>query len=215
MLNCILVLVAGATIDCMQPSVIASPKKPNLALRKTFSADGVSIAYVSGGNGKPTLFFIHGGLADQSFWSHQLEHFSNRHRVVAIDLAGHGASGKNRQYWTLENFGRDVVAVVERERLSNVILIGNSLGGAVALEAARFLPGRGLAVIAVDTCHDFSARMDAAAIRKRAESFRKDFPSACDAMAAQLFHPDADPELVRDLKSRLRKGSAEVLVSVL
>src|SRR5262249_36598264 len=134
---------------------------------------------------------------------------------VAIDLAGHGGSGKDRKQWTLDNFGRDVVAVVERERLGSVILIGNSLGGAVALEAARLLPGRVRGVIAVDTCHDFSARLEPAAIRKRTESFRKDFPSACDAMVKQLFHPDADPNLVNDVRNRMRKGSGEVLVSVL
>ena len=140
---------------------------------------------------------------------------AGRHRVVALDLAGHGASGKNREQWTLENFGRDVEAVMGRERLRRVILVGNSLGGAVALEAARLLPLRVQGVIAVDTCHDFSARLDAALLRQRAESFRKDFPSACDAMAEQLFHPNADPQLVKDVKSRMRKGSAEVIASVL
>jgi pimeloyl-ACP methyl ester carboxylesterase len=106
-------------------------------------------------------------------------------------------------------------AVVQSERLEKVILVGNSLGGAVALEAARLLPGRVIGVVAVDTCHDFSAVMDPDALRKRAAMFRKDFGAACDAMASQLFHPDADPELVKDVKSRLRRNSGEVIAAAL
>lgn len=215
MLHCILMLVAGAPSACFQPPVVPSSVEQKLSLKKAISSDGVSIAYLAGGIGDTALVFIHGGLADRSFWSNQLEVFASHHRVVALDLAGHGASGKDRKSWTLENFGRDVVAVVKQERLESVIVIGNSLGGAVALETARLVPGRVLAVIAVDTCHDLSVRMDAAALRQRAERFRKDFPSACDEMAEQLFHPDADPALVKDVKTRLSKGSAEVLASVL
>jgi pimeloyl-ACP methyl ester carboxylesterase len=106
-------------------------------------------------------------------------------------------------------------AVVQSERLEKVILVGNSLGGAVALEAARLLPGRVIGVVAVDTCQDFSAVMDPDALRKRAALFRKDFGAACDAMASQLFHPDADPALVKDVKRRLRRNSGEVIAAAL
>jgi len=214
-LKFMLILVAAAPFVCFQSSVSPSPIDSKLTLGKTSSSDGVSIAYVACGKGEAALVFIHGGLADRTFWSNQLEPLAGQHRVVALDLGGHGASGRNRKQWTLESLGRDVEAVVERERLRSVILVGNSLGGAVALEAARLLPGRVVGVIAVDTCHDFSARMDPAALRQRAESFRKDFPSACDAMAQSLFHPDADPKLAKDVKTRFRRASPEVLASLL
>ena len=63
------------------------------------SADGVKIAYTAAGEGDPALVFIHGGLADRTFWSSQMEFFSGRHKVIALDLGGHGESGQNRAAW--------------------------------------------------------------------------------------------------------------------
>jgi pimeloyl-ACP methyl ester carboxylesterase len=211
----LLALMAIAAIAWLQYPSIGSAGEIKLTERETKSADGVRITYTTGGKDGPAVLFIHGGLADRGFWSNQLEEFARKHQVIALDLAGHGTSGKNRNHWTLENFGKDVVAVVQSERLEKLILVGNSLGGAVALEAARLLPGRVIGVVAVDTCHDFSAAMDPDALRKRAAMFRKDFGEACDAMASQLFHADADPELVKDVKSRLRKNSGEVIAAAL
>jgi pimeloyl-ACP methyl ester carboxylesterase len=91
-----------------------------------------------------------------------------------------------------------------------MVLIGNSAGGPVALETARLLPGRVIAVIAVDTCQDLSARQDPAAARARADAFRKDFAGSCKAMSRQLFHKDADPKLIADVEGQVLKTSPDV-----
>jgi pimeloyl-ACP methyl ester carboxylesterase len=57
------------------------------------SADGVRIAYTTKGECEPALVFIHGGLADRTCWSNQIDVFGERYKVVALDLAGHGESG--------------------------------------------------------------------------------------------------------------------------
>jgi len=105
--------------------------------RKTCLAhDKVNIVYSACGKGEPALFFIHGGLAERTFWDKQLEAFCTNHRVVALDLPGHGESGSNRENWGLPEFGADVKAVADAEKLDNLILFGNSLDGPVAVEAA-------------------------------------------------------------------------------
>jgi pimeloyl-ACP methyl ester carboxylesterase len=114
---------------------------------------------------------------------------------VALDLAGHGSSGRGRKAWTIAAFGKDARAVVESLALRRVVLIGNSLGGPVALEAARLLRGRVLAVIAVDTLHDATAAIDPTESRKRAAAFRADFSRTCRAMVSSLFHKGTQPEL--------------------
>ena len=139
------------------------------------SADGVEIAWSARGGGETALVFIHGGLADREFWAPQLAALAGTFRVVALDLAGHGSSGRDRKAWTMEAFGRDASAVVEALELRRVVLIGNSLGGPVALEAARQLRGRVLGVVGVDTFHDAAAAPNPAELRKRAEAFRADF----------------------------------------
>jgi pimeloyl-ACP methyl ester carboxylesterase len=159
------------------------------------SADGVRIAFSSRGSGAPAVVFIHGGLANRSFWRDQVEPLSARYRVVTLDLAGHGDSGRNRAAWSLAAFGRDVQAVVHTLDLPKVVLVGNSLGGVVALEAAALMPGRAVGVIGVDTLQDGTERDDPAAVRARAQAFARDPQGACRAMIDMLFHPGAYPEL--------------------
>jgi pimeloyl-ACP methyl ester carboxylesterase len=110
--------------------------------RKTCrSGDWVMIVYSVCGAGEPALLFIHGGLADRTFWDPELKTFGRRYKVVALDLAGHGESGSNRGTWGVPEFGADVKAVADAERLKRIILFGNSLGGPVAVEAALLKAG--------------------------------------------------------------------------
>ena len=143
-------------------------------MRKTCpAADGVNLVYSVTGAGEPALVFIHGGLADRGFWTSQLEAFSGRYKVIALDLPGHGESGANRTKWGLPEFGADVKAVVEAEKAKRVIIFGNSLGGPVAIEAALLLPGRALGVVGVDTFQSLEGPYPLEELRRRAEGFRR------------------------------------------
>jgi pimeloyl-ACP methyl ester carboxylesterase len=184
--------------------------------RKTCQApDGVTIVYSAAGAGEPALVFIHGGLADRTFWDGQLKAFANRHRVLAVDLAGHGESGTNRSKWGIPEFAADVRAVVEAEKPKRVIVIGNSLGGPVAIEAALLLPGRALGVVGVDTFQDLGSKIGADEARQRAELFRSDFSSGLKQMLRALFHPDADPALVAETERRMARTSPEAAYATL
>ena len=173
------------------------------------AADGVTIVYSACGAGEPALLFIHGGLSDRSFWNPELEAFGGRHRVVALDLPGHGESGAGRQKWGFAEFGADVNAVADAERLEQVILFGNSLGGPVAVEAALRMPGRILGVVGVDTFQRLDYRVDAEQIRQRAEAFRRDYAGSVKQMVAMLFHKDAPPGLVAEAERRMQKTPPE------
>ena len=175
------------------------------------SADGVEIVYSAVGAGEPALVFIHGGVADRTFWDAQLQAFAGSHRVIALDLAGHGESGTNRTKWGLPEFGADVRAVVEAEKPRQVILFGNSLSGPVAIEAALLMPGRVLGVVGVDTFQSFDYVYSDADVLARAEAFRKDFAGSVKAMTKLLFHPDADPAIMADAERRMAKTSPEAM----
>ncbi|MGA2261933.1 MAG: alpha/beta hydrolase [Acidobacteriota bacterium] len=178
--------------------------------RKTCLApDGVKIVYSAAGAGETTLLFIHGGLADRTFYDGQVRTFANRYRVTAPDLAGHGESGSNRTKWGIPEFGADVRAVAAAEKLKGIILVGNSLGGPVAIEAALLLSGQVIGVVGIDTFQnlDFSYSLEDA--RKRAEAFRSDYSGSVKAMVKALFHPDADPVLMAEAERRMRKTSPD------
>jgi len=178
--------------------------------RKTCQApDGVRIAYSAAGAGEPALVFIHGGLANRTFWDAQLKAFADHHRVLALDLPGHGESGANRKKWGLAEFGADVRAVVEAEKVKRVIIFGNSLGGPVAIEAALLLPGRALGVVGVDTFQDLGYTITEDEAKQRAVLFRRDFSGGVREMVKALFHPDADAALVADAEGRMLRSSPE------
>lgn len=175
-------------------------------IRKTCPApDGVNLVYSVAGAGEPALVFIHGGLADRGFWTSQLEAFSGRYKVIALDLPGHGESGANRTKWSLPEFGADVKAVIDAEKVKRVIIFGNSLGGPVAVEAALLLPGRALGVVGVDTFQSLDYSITPEDVRQRAEAFRDDYAGSLKQMVLVLFHKDADPALIAEAERRMMK----------
>ena len=163
----------------------------------TQAKDGVEIHYESGGSGSPALVFIHGWNCDRSYWSAQLPVFAATHQVVAIDLAGHGDSGMNREEWSMANFGDDVAAVADALQLEEIILIGHSMGGPVALEAARLIKGRVKMIIGADTLSDVSLRYADEQLAGMLAAMEADFPGTVESLVrSSFFLPTSDPALI-------------------
>jgi pimeloyl-ACP methyl ester carboxylesterase len=180
-------------------------------VRKTVSADKVEIVYTIQGSGETAVIFIHGGFANRSFWSNQMKPFAEKYRVIALDLAGHGESGKNRKKWNLPAFAEDVRAVMKKEKIHRAVLVGNSLGGPVALETARLLPDRVVGIVAVDTFQVFMLP-PADHFQQQAKAFRSDFAGTMRKMVHSLFHTDVDPALYAQVEKKMLKGSTEMAV---
>jgi len=178
------------------------------------SFDGVPIAYTVAGDGAGALLFIHGWSGDRHYWTAQIDAFAGEQRVVAVDLAGHGDSGRDRADWTVGSLARDVRAVIESLDLGSVVLIGHSMGGVVALEVARRMPERVVGVIGVDSFHDVEHR--AAGTRSELlAGLRQDFPGRCRAYVEAMFLEDADPELVREVSADMCESPPDVAIALL
>jgi len=161
------------------------------------SPDRVPIRYDAAGKGDPALVFVHCGGCERSFWDGQVAHFAAKHRVVALDLAGHGQSGAGRKDWTMPAFGQDVVSVVEALGLKRVVLIGHSIGGPVVLEAARRMPGQVAGLVLVDTLVDFEQRPAADEMEKFLSKLQADYRGTTTAMVSQLLFSASTPEPVK------------------
>lgn len=200
------VLALGAVITAAA-ALPAGQEEPMVRIEKKScpAPDGVKLVYSAAGRGEPALVFIHGGLANRGFYDGQLKAFADRHRVVALDLPGHGDSGSNRKKWGLPEFGADVAAVCAAEKLGKVILIGNSLGGPVAVEAALLLGGQALGVIGIDTFQSLDYALTPEEASQRAKAFLDDYPGAVRQMVAMLFHKDADRALMAETERRMMK----------
>ena len=114
------------------------------------SKDGVNIRFEKKGWKKPAIIFIHGWSNPRTIWEDQVEHFSKNYTAVALDLAGSGDSGHDRKNWTINAFSDDVVAVMDKLSLDDVVLVGFSMGAMVAVETANRVPNRVLGVVNVD-----------------------------------------------------------------
>jgi pimeloyl-ACP methyl ester carboxylesterase len=179
------------------------------------SADGLAIAYDVRGQGKVAVVLLHCWACDRSFWKEQVEPLSRRFRVVTVDLGGHGASGADRARFTVASLGADVEAVVRALKLERVVLVGHSMGGPVALDAARRLRGRVAGIVVVDSLHDVEAKAPREALEKLAALYEEDFRGTMAAMVPRMFPPGADPAVVEFVVSRAtatRPGPALALL---
>jgi len=188
--------------------VVAPPVASTVA-----APDGVPIAYTIRGGGSPALVFIHGWMCDQTFWDAQVGPMSEGTTVVTVDLPGHGLSGLDRVDWSLEAFGADVEAVVEQLGLDKVILIGHSMGGPVALEAARLMPERVIGVVAVDALQNADFEFDPDQKAGFLAAWNEDFAGTCTRFVSSMFSETADPALVDRVESSMCGGPAEIHVA--
>jgi len=175
--------------------------------------DGSAQRYEVHGEGEPTIVFIHGWSCHRLFWNQQIERFQRVRRVVALDLAGHGESEAGRTDWSIESFGDDVVRVCDELELESVVLVGHSMGGPVALDAAQKLGDRVVAVVGVDTLHDVSARVPPEQAQAYIAALRADYPKAVDAFVREhFFPPGTDPDLVDLVAGSMSKRPPEIAI---
>ena len=157
------------------------------------------------------MVFVHGWSCDRSYWDAQVPYFSERYRVVTIDLAGHGESGLEREVWSMRAFGQDVAAVVEELGLEQVVLLGHSMGGPVVVEAARLLGDRVKLIVGVDTFNDVEARYSEEEIEAVSATFRTDFSATTREWArSQAFLPTSDSALVEQVADDMSSAPAAV-----
>ena len=192
----------GATVPARAPAMSApdsSAALPVAARQFALSADGVNIAWHGYGQGEPAIVLVHGWAADSTIWSAQLAALAAHYSVVTLDLAGQGASGANRQSWSLPHFAQDVAAVVARLPNAQIILVGQGMGGPVALEAAPLVGARLRGIIGVETFRSIGQPPPLPSqLEQNLLPFRTDFVGAIHRfVTTTLFHPQANPAVVR------------------
>jgi len=161
------------------------------------SSDGTPIRFAVTGKGEPTVVLVHGWALDRRLWDDQVRTLAARHRVVTLDLAGHGESGR-RARWTMAAFGQDVKAVVETVRAAQIVLVGHSMGGYVVLEAARRMPERVRGLVFVDTLLDVEERTPPEQIDAMAKQLEADYKTTVTQMSTEYLFGPGTPAVVRE-----------------
>lgn len=197
---------------CDQPATT----QPTTSKRQLVNSDDHEICYETAGQGKTALVFVHCWTCNQSFWDDQFTHFAKDYQVVRLDLAGHGDSGKNRQHYSMQAFGRDVAAVVNALDLKRVVIIGHSMGGPVSVEAAKLLGDRVIGVVGVDTFFTgFPYPKTDEEIAGFVKPFEDDFTATTTGMVTNMFAPGTDPALVERAKGVILKADQAMAVEAM
>jgi pimeloyl-ACP methyl ester carboxylesterase len=165
-------------------------------VKKTVKAsDGLSIVCDVRGKGDTALVFLHGWGGDREYWKNQADAFAADYKVVTVDQAGHGESGKDRKTWTIDALAGDVEAVVKDLGLKRVILVGHSMGGPVSLLAAKRLPGTVVAVVGVDTLQDAELKRPDEMVKSMTAGLEKDFKGMVGGMFGAMLAEKSDAKL--------------------
>lgn len=100
---------------------------------------------------RPTMIFIHEGNLDHTVWKHQQEYFSKYTQTLAFDLRGCGQSGCPTDPLSIDIHVMDLHFLLQELKIDDFILIGWSIGGAVALSFLHSYPGKAKKAVLLNT----------------------------------------------------------------
>jgi pimeloyl-ACP methyl ester carboxylesterase len=163
--------------------------------------DGVKLYYEESGSGEPAMVMVHGWTCNHTHWAAQVEHFSKTHRVVTVDLRGHGESDAPQQDYTLEGFADDVAWMIEQLGLDRPVVCGHSMGGFVTVQLGKRHPGSLRARVLIDspvvTSEEFKTRAVPLIERWRQPDYLGPIGEFIDSgMFTELDSPDMRAEIL-------------------
>ncbi len=181
----------------------------------TVVRNGARLVYEDLGTGDPPMVFVH-GIGTHRHFDPQIEHYRSGHRVIAPDLPGFGRSETPpERRASIEGFAADVAWLCDELDLHAPVIVGHSMGGAVAFEVAAAQPKLASAVVLVDPIPIVplpALRDQRAALLAALEG-----PSYADAFRAfaetRMFRPTDDTKIRASVLDDMCATPQHVLVS--
>lgn len=163
------------------PAGLAQPEPASGML----AVDDGRLYYEVAGDGDPVVF-VHGGFGDRRMWDHTFAALAGRFRVVRYDHRGFGRSPAPQAPYSAAG---DLLRLLDHLRLGPVHLVGNSMGGTLAIDFALLHPDRvrTLTVVSAGPGGFAVTESDAAGVIAVFEAARREGPPA--AAALWLEHP--------------------------
>jgi len=156
-------------------------------LSRTGDGQPMMTDLIDGPPDRPTLILIHGWTCRRSNWAAQMAHLEGHFTTIAPDLPGHGETrAPDRRDWTLDSLASDICQLMrdihspqfQDTHDPGVILIGHSMGGAVALKVAQQQGSQVRGVILVDTFMIDYTELDEQARNALYKPFEKDLAAS-------------------------------------
>ena len=157
------------------------------------------ISFSDTGKGNAVVL-LHGFLENQTMWQDLVPELSKKHRILTIDLLGHGESGCVGYVHSMEDNAEAVRSVLSKLRIRKAIFVGHSMGGYVALAFAEMYPlaVKGMVLLNSTSKADTEERKTN---RDRAiKAVKKDYIGFVRLSIANLFNPDNRERLVDEIE---------------
>lgn len=164
------------------------------------------IHHVVAGSGSPPMVFVHGFGCSWTDWLAQIEHFSTRQMVVAVDLPGHGASLMPAEPASIALGATEVAALLQALAMPPAVLVGHSMGCRVVLDAALRAPEHVAAIVLLDGSR-FPPQSDQAFESRFAAGEYRDLVRAT---FGQMFTTSSDPKTIDAVVQRALTLSEQV-----
>lgn len=180
---------------------------------KTANRDGVNLRYLDTGSGDPALVFIHGWCCNQAMWGDQINAFSPKHRIIALDLRGHGESDKPDQDYDIAGFADDVGWLIREIGLDQPVLIGHSMGGVTTLKLLRKHRDIARAAVYVDAGivpfpEEMRPLLDQTIAALKSSAYRE---VASNVVKQFLFREESPPELRDEVAASMAEAPQRVM----
>ncbi len=163
-----------------------------------------ALFYTARRGDEPPLVLIHGAGGNHMLWPAPFHRLARR-AVYALDLPGHGrSSGPGRQQ--IEEYAADLVAFLDALAIERAVLVGHSMGGAIAQTVALSAPGRVAALALVAT----GARLRVAPAL--IEGLSQAPQQTVETIMQWAWGPGAPPEMIEQGRQTMLKAGADVLL---
>jgi len=184
-------MTSPADADPATPAAWFTAALAAAAEQRSATVEGASITYRAWGDRTgPGVVLVHGGAAHSRWWDHVGPLLADGRRVVALDLSGHGDSGRRRSY-SLDVWAREVLAVAADAGVTAPpTVIGHSMGGFVTLRLAVLAGSRIAGAVVIDSPVRDIAPEEYAAQEHRAFGPLRVYPSREAALARFRLIPD-------------------------
>jgi Predicted hydrolases or acyltransferases (alpha/beta hydrolase superfamily) len=149
------------------------------------------------GQGQQPLVFIHCWGCNKNYWKNQIEPLSKKYRLVLIDLPGHGKSfDVALPEWSVKSLAQSIETLIRKLGLKDVILVGSSMGGPIALQVAGDMPEAVKGIVCVDTLQNAEAKMPKEILEKAASQMEVDYAKTVREFMPMLFPDNPDPKIL-------------------
>ncbi|MGD0355181.1 MAG: alpha/beta hydrolase [Dehalococcoidia bacterium] len=152
-------------------------------------AASIQINYEEKGEGFP-LVLLHGLSDDLNLWTSLLPQFSTHYRTIAIDMRGHGHSGKPDILYSIHQFSEDLFEFLDQMSISRAHLLGLSMGAAVVQQFALDHPDKAASVILLSAFDHIDPHLRENLLRLRNSLVADGLPAFFDEAVKLVVTPD-------------------------